>query len=128
LVGGNLKTLESLAGSASDINTAGKILFVEDTGEYMYSIDRMFWNLERSGKLSRLKGLIVGGFNIKLPDNPEDDFGKTLEEIVLEKVTEYGYPVCFDFPVGHQKNNFALTCGVKHQLNVTTGSCTLNKI
>lgn len=49
LAGGNLKTLESLAGSSSDISTDGKILFVEDTGEYMYSIDRMFWNLKRTG-------------------------------------------------------------------------------
>ena len=51
LVGGNLKTMESFAGSKSDILTDGKILFVEDTGEYLYSIDRMFWNLKRTGKL-----------------------------------------------------------------------------
>ena len=117
LVGGNLKTLESLAGSNSDIITKNKILFVEDTGEYLYSIDRMFWNLKRTGKLSQLKGLIIGGFKIKKDDEGEE-FGKTLEEIVLEKVSEYNYPVCFDFPVGHQKNNYALKCGVIHQLDV----------
>lgn len=119
LVGGNLKTLESLAGSCSDINTKNKILFVEDTGEYLYSVDRMFWSLKRTGKLSELKGLVVGGFKIK-KDDEDEEFGKTLEEIVLEKVKEYNYPVCFDFPVGHQKNNFALKCGVQHQLEVTT--------
>lgn len=117
LVGGNLKSIESLSGSASDIDTAGKILFVEDTGEYLYSIDRMFWNLKRSGKLDNLKGLIVGGFNIK-PDDEGAEFGKTLEEIVLEKVAPYNYPVCFDFPVGHQRANFALKCGVRHRLEV----------
>ncbi|HKO82424.1 MAG TPA: LD-carboxypeptidase [Chitinophagaceae bacterium] len=127
LVGGNLKTLESLAASGSDINTAGKILFVEDTGEYMYSIDRMFWNLKRSGKLSQLKGLIVGGFKIKV-DTDGDEFGKTLEEVVLEKVKRYDYPVCFDFPVGHQKNNFALKCGVKHKLIVQQHQCTLTEM
>lgn len=73
LIGGNLKTIESLAGSKSEIRTAGKILFVEDTGEYLYSIDRMFWNLKRSGKLSHLRGLIVGGFKIK-PDDPGEEF------------------------------------------------------
>jgi muramoyltetrapeptide carboxypeptidase len=78
----------------------------------------MFWNLKRTGKLSQLKGLIVGGFKIKKDDEGEE-FGKSLEEIVLEKITEYSYPVCFDFPVGHQKNNFALKCGVPHQLEVT---------
>ena len=117
LVGGNLKTLESLAASASDIVTKNKILFVEDTGEYLYSIDRMFYNLKRSGKLANLAGLVVGGFKIK-KDDVGSEFGKTLEEIVLEKISEYNYPVCFDFPVGHQKNNFALKCGVNHFLTI----------
>jgi muramoyltetrapeptide carboxypeptidase len=124
LVGGNLKTLEALAGSHSDINTKNKILFVEDTGEYLYSIDRMFWNLKRTGKLSNLAGLIVGGFKAK-KDDPGEEFGKTLEQIVLEKVSEYNYPVCFDFPVGHQKNNFALKCGVLHRLVVSNDQVSL---
>lgn len=119
LVGGNLKTIESLGGSASGINTKGRILFVEDTGEYLYSIDRMFWNLKRSGKLSDLAALVVGGFKIKT-DDPGEEFGRTVIDIVMEQVKEYKYPVCFDFPVGHQKNNFALKCGVMHQLTVGT--------
>jgi muramoyltetrapeptide carboxypeptidase len=127
LVGGNLKTIESLAGSNSDIKTRDKILFVEDTGEYLYSIDRMFWNLKRTGKLSHLKGLIIGGFKPKKDDEGEE-FGKTLEEIVIEKVSEYNYPVCFDFPVGHQKNNLALKCGVMHRLSIHLNECRLNEI
>ena len=124
LVGGNLKTIESLAGSASDIDTKGKILFVEDTGEYPYSVDRMFWNLERSGKLHGLAGLVVGGFRLKA-DDPGEEFGKGLYEIVLEKVGKFGYPVCFDFPVGHQRNNFALKCGVRHKLQVQAAETVL---
>ncbi|CAN5598060.1 LD-carboxypeptidase [soil metagenome] len=124
LVGGNLKTIESLAGSKSDLITKNKILFVEDTGEYLYSIDRMFWNLKRSGKLSDLKGLIVGGFKVKKDDEGEA-FGKTVAEIVLEKITEYNYPVCFDFPVGHQKYNVALKCGASHRLIVQQNECKL---
>ncbi len=127
LVGGNLKTIETLAGSKSDLQTDGKILFVEDTGEYLYSIDRMFWNLLRTGKLEDLKGLIVGGFKIK-PDDPGDEFGRALQDIVLEKVKGFNYPVCFDFPVGHQKNNFALKCGVIHKLVVTPDAVTLTEI
>ena len=126
LIGGNLKTLETLAGSASDIKTAGKILFVEDTGEYLYSLDRMFWNLKRTGKLRALKGLIIGGFNIK-PDDEGEEFGRTLEEIVLDKIKDYHYPVCFDFPVGHQRANFALKCGVKHRLTVSADSVALTE-
>ncbi|MBX2922349.1 MAG: LD-carboxypeptidase [Chitinophagaceae bacterium] len=127
LIGGNLKTIENLAGSKSEIKTAGKFLFLEDTGEYLYSIDRMFWNLKRTNKLSQLKGLIVGGFKIK-PDEPGEEFGRTLQDIVWEKVKEYNYPVCFDFPVGHQKNNFALKCGVLHRLSVTSAKVELVEI
>lgn len=127
LVGGNLKMLETIAGTKSDITTNGKILFVEDTGEYLYSIDRMFWSLKRTGKLDKLKGLIIGGFKIKATDTQEEEFGKSLYEIVLEKVKDFNYPVCFDFPVGHQKNNFALKCGVKHELTVTTSGSILKE-
>lgn len=127
LIGGNLSIIETLSGTRSDINTEGKILFVEDAGEYLYSIDRMFWNLKRSGKLSSLKGLIIGGFKVK-PDDPGDEFGRTAYEIITEKIKEYNYPVCFDFPVGHQKNNFALKCGTKHILNVDSNGSSLQSI
>ena len=55
VVGGNLSILYSLIGSPSDINTDGKILFLEDIDEYLYHIDRMMISLKRSGKLSNLK-------------------------------------------------------------------------
>ncbi|RKR83828.1 muramoyltetrapeptide carboxypeptidase [Mucilaginibacter gracilis] len=117
LIGGNLSIIANLAATKSDIETRNKILFLEDTDEYLYNIDRMFWNLKRSGKLSNLAGLVIGGFKTK-PDTTGDEFGKTIYQIVTEKVKEYNYPVCFDFPVGHQRNNFALKCGVEHVLNV----------
>jgi muramoyltetrapeptide carboxypeptidase len=128
LIGGNLKTIESLAGSKSDLVTRNKILFVEDTGEYLYSIDRMFWSLKRTEKLDQLKGLIIGGFKIKKDDADAEPFGKSLQDIVLEKVKDFNYPVCFDFPVGHQKNNFALKCGVTHRLSISSTHCSLKEI
>ena len=127
LIGGNLKTIESLSGTGSDIKTEGKILFVEDTGEYLYSIDRMFWQLKRTGKLDYLEGLIIGGFKVKADDAGED-FGITLQEIVLEKLTGYDYPVCFNFPVGHQKDNYALKYGVRHRLEVKMDGTSLEEI
>ena len=102
-------------------------MFVEDTGEYLYSIDRMFWNLKRTGKLSHLKGLIVGGFKIK-PDDPGEEFALSIHDIVVEKIKRYQYPVCFDFPVGHQRNNYALKCGVPHRLNVTPALSELKEL
>jgi muramoyltetrapeptide carboxypeptidase len=118
LTGGNLRTIESLGGSLSDLRTEGTILFLEDAGEYLYSIDRMFYNLKRSGKLEKLNGLLIGGFKVK-PDDPGDEFGKSVYNIVREQVEGYKYPVCFNFPVGHQKINYALKCGVKYNLTVT---------
>lgn len=127
LVGGNLSIIETLAGSESDLDTKNKILFIEDTGEYLYSIDRMLWNLKRSGKLKNLKGLIIGGFKVK-PDDAGEEFGKSVYEIVLEKVKEYNYPVAFDFPVGHQRNNFALKCGFNYTLEVNEKGSALRTV
>jgi muramoyltetrapeptide carboxypeptidase len=118
LIGGNLSIIQNLMGTSSEINTNGRILFLEEVGEYLYSLDRMFVNLKRAGKLSGLKGLIIGGFNKIKADDPGEEFGRTVYDIVREKVENYKYPVCFNFPVGHQKNNFALKCGAMHVLTV----------
>lgn len=109
VIGGNLSILYSLIGSESDINTEGKILFIEDLDEYLYHIDRMMMNLKRNGKLSKLAGLIVGSMN-EMNDNPIP-FGKTAEEIIAEAVDEYDYPVAFNFPAGHLDNNNTLVLG-----------------
>ena len=116
IVGGNLSILYSLIGSSSDLNTDGKILFIEDLDEYLYHIDRMMMNLKRSGKLSNLKGLIVGGMT-KMNDNTIP-FGKDAESIIKDAVSEYSYPVCFGFPAGHIKDNRALKLGVIAELKV----------
>lgn len=116
LIGGNLTILVMLAGSVSDMIYEGKILFIEDVGEYLYSLDRMMWNLNRSGKLASLKGLIVGGFsNMKDNDIP---FGKSAQEIIYEHVKNYDYPVCFNFPAGHISDNNALILGKEVNLKV----------
>lgn len=128
LVGGNLSMLVSVAGTPSEMNTKGKILFLEEVGEYLYSLDRMMGNLQRSGKLSQLEGLVIGGFNRTKPDDPGEEFGRTLYDIVYEKVKDYRYPVCFNFPVGHQRNNYALKCGVLHKLEVNAGTVKLEEI
>jgi len=128
LIGGNLRTLENLAGTNSDIETDGKILFLEEVDEPLYNIDRMFWNFKRTGKLDRLAGLIICGFKT-MPDDPEEQhFSLNLQQIILEKTKDADYPICFDFPVGHQVNNYALKCGCKHQLDVTPTATTLSEL
>ena len=116
LVGGNLSLLVHLTGTPSDISTNNKILFIEDTGEYIYNIDRMLYQLKRSGKLNKLAGLIVGGFT-ELKDT-ERPFGKTVYEVIREITREYNYPVCFGFPVSHEKENYAVKAGVHYRLQV----------
>ena len=117
LVGGNLSILYSQAGTPSDIDTAGKILFLEDLDEYLYHIDRMMMNLKRSGKLKDLAGLIVGGMT-EMKDNTIP-FGKTAEEIIHDAVKEYTYPVVYGFPAGHIPNNYPMIFGSEVTLNVT---------
>lgn len=116
LVGGNLSLLAHLIGTESDIKTRGRILFLEDTGEYLYNIDRMMYQLKRSGKLSKLAGLIIGGFTDS--KDTERPFGQTAYEIIYDVVKEYDYPVCFGFPVSHGKENYALKIGVGYKLKV----------
>ena len=116
LIGGNLSLLAHLVGTASDINTKNKILFIEDIGEYIYNVDRMMYQLKRSGKLDKLAGLIVGKFSdMKDTERP---FGQTAEEVIRDIVKEYDYPICFNFPVSHEKENYALKIGVKYTLTV----------
>lgn len=111
LIGGNLTLLVMMAGSVSEQDYSEKILFLEDVGEYLYSLDRMMWNLKRSGKLTNLKGLIVGSFS-EMKDN-DIPFGQTAEQIIMEHVKEFDYPVCFNFPAGHINDNRALIFGRK---------------
>lgn len=116
LVGGNLSILYSLRGTPYDLDTNNKILFIEDLSEQLYHLDRMMMNLKTGGLLSNLNGLIVGSFTgIKDNDTP---FGKTVEEIILDAVLEYNYPVIFQFPAGHQKENYALKLGCPININV----------
>jgi muramoyltetrapeptide carboxypeptidase len=124
LIGGNLSLLLAISGSVSDMNYDGKILFIEDVGEYLYAVDRMLRALERAGKLKNLAGLIVGAFT-DLKDN-DIPFGQTLPEIVMDVVAEYDYPVCFDFPAGHIPNNCSLVLGKKLNLLVTHNGVNIN--
>jgi muramoyltetrapeptide carboxypeptidase len=126
LIGGNLSLIAHLCGTSSEIKTKGKILFIEDVGEYIYNIDRMLYQLKRAGKLDKLAGLIVGGFtDIKDTTVP---FGQTVYEAIRDAVKEYDYPVCFNFPVSHGMENYALKIGVKHELTVSNKSVTLEEL
>jgi muramoyltetrapeptide carboxypeptidase len=126
LVGGNLSLIAHLSGTSSDIKTKGKILFLEDVGEYLYNVDRMFWQLDRSGKLDKLAGLIIGLFtDMKDTERP---FGKPVFDIIKDITAAYDYPVCFGFPVSHSDENYPLKTGVPHRLIVTNEKVQLKEL
>lgn len=116
LIGGNLALLAHIIGTASDYKTKDKILFIEDVGEQLYNLDRMMSQLKRSGKLAKLTGLIFGGFTDT--KDTERPFGKTIHEMLWDIVKKYDYPVCFDFPVSHADENYALKIGALCRLKV----------
>lgn len=116
VVGGNLSMLYSLLGSPSDLDTDGKILFIEDLDEYLYHIDRMMTNLERNGKLAKLAGMLVGHLS-DMHDNTIP-YGKNAEEIVAEHCAKYDFPVLFNFPAGHLPDNRAIRLGLPMRIEI----------
>ena len=123
IVGGNLSIICSLLGTKYEIESKGKILFLEEVDEYLYHIDRMMHQLKFAGKLELLAGLVLGDFT-EMKDN-ESPFGKTVHEIILDSVSEYNYPVCFGFPAGHDKKNLALPFGKSVEMSVSKEKATL---
>lgn len=110
IIGGNLSVLLSIMGTASEPNLDGKILFLEDLDEYLYHIDRMFQTLQRSGKLAKLKAILIGSF-IQIHDH-QVPFGHTVEDIILHHCKNYGYPIVFGVNTGHHLQNMAIPFGV----------------
>lgn len=123
LIGGNISLLHTLTGTPEDIDTTGRILFLEDVDENLHHLDRMMVHFKRTGKLEKLAGLLIGGLN-DMKDDPVP-YGMSPEEIVWDAVKEYNYPVAFGFPAGHINRNLALYLGREVRLNVVASQCTL---
>lgn len=117
MVGGNLCMLAHLIGSKNAIDTNGKILFLEDVGEYHYNIDRLLIQCKNAGLFDHLAGLVIGGFT-DLKD-PSSDFGASAYEIIKEHILGYTYPICFDFPISHSLSNFAIKQGQVYKLAIS---------
>jgi len=123
IVGGNLTLLHGLIGSKSSINTAGKILFIEDLGEYHYHIDRMLISLKRAGYFDNCNGLVVGDFSdLRKNTTP---FGKNIKEIILDAVKEFNFPVLFDFPAGHEELNMPIILGRNIIMDINSSKSTI---
>ena len=117
LVGGNLSVLYSILGSKSEIDYKDKILFIEDLDEYLYHIDRMMMNLKRNGYFDGLKAVIVGGMT-SMNDN-DIPWGKDSLEIIKDVLKDYDFPIIYNFPAGHIKDNRAMIFGKTITIDVT---------
>ena len=123
LIGGNLSVLMGLRGSRFDLDYQDAILFLEDVGEKPYQIDRMIQNLRFGGVLSQLSGLVLGQFS----DCDEDPLMmESIQESILSAVSEYDYPVCFNFPAGHVDYNLPLILGGNVTLHITKNNVELS--
>jgi muramoyltetrapeptide carboxypeptidase len=109
LVGGNLTILHTMLGSKESIDTSGKILFIEEIGEYKYHIDRMLQSMKRAGYFDNCKGLVVGDMS-KMRKNTTS-WGTSVEQLILDALSEYDFPIAFNMPAGHEKDNRALVLG-----------------
>lgn len=118
LIGGNLAIVTSMLGSKSQLDTKDKILFLEEIGEYKYSIDRMLQSLKRANYFSTIKAVIIG--DISLIKKNTTKWGSTVEQLILDALPK-DIPILFDFPAGHEPDNRAMIFGRKIKMTVNKG-------
>ena len=126
LVGGNLCLMTHLIGGENQLDTNGKILCIEDVGEYHYNVDRMLIQCKNAGLLDGLAGLVVGGFTDMKDDATA--FGETVTEMIQRLTKGYNYPICYDFSISHELNNMPVQLGASYQLSVAANAAVLTKI
>ena len=124
IVGGNLSVLYSIMGSKSEVDYKGKILFIEDLDEYLYHIDRMMMNLKRNGYFDGVKAVIVGGMS-SMNDN-EIPWGKDALQIIQDVLKDYKFPIIYNFPAGHIKDNRTLILGKVVSIDVNKNGSVVN--
>ena len=124
LIGGNLTILHTMLGSDTSLDTSGKILFIEEIGEYKYHIDRMLQSMKRAGYFENLNGLVVGDMS-KLRKNTTL-WGTSVEQLILDAIAEYDFPIAFNMPAGHEDDNRALVLGRTVELKVGKESSELS--
>ena len=124
LIGGNLTILHTMLGSKTSLDTSNRILFIEEIGEYKYHIDRMLRSLKRAGYFDNCKGLIIGDMTkIKKNTTP---WGSSIEQLILDVLSGYDFPIAFHMKAGHEKDNRALVFGKHIELKVSASHSEIN--
>lgn len=124
LVGGNLSLLASTIGTPYEIDTAGKLLLIEDIGEMPYQVDGMLQQLKQAGKLDALRGVVIGDFANAEPDDLERSL--TLKQVFHDYFHHQEFPVVGGFKIGHCMPHFAVPLGVNAVLSAEKRTLTVD--
>ncbi|SNZ04537.1 muramoyltetrapeptide carboxypeptidase [Terribacillus aidingensis] len=111
LVGGNLSLLISTLGTPDEIDTAGKLLLLEDIEEPPYRVDSMLNQLKQAGKLDSANGIIIGDFRTSIPEDPENLL--SYDQVFVDYLTELQKPVMKGFRIGHCNPNITVPLGTE---------------
>ena len=115
LVGGNLMLIASSLGTPWEIDTKGRIIFIEEIGERTYCVDRMLTQLRLAGKFDDCAGVVFGDFADCPIEYPE--FGLSLDEIIRDVVAPCGKPIFTGLRCGHCTPKLTLPFGVKCRMD-----------
>ncbi|MBM7616123.1 S66 peptidase family protein [Alkaliphilus hydrothermalis] len=125
IIGGNLSLIAATMGTPYEIDTKGKILFLEEIGEEPYSVDRMLTQLALAGKFDDAVGIILGDWNNCEAEKPEESL--SLMEVLEEMIVPYGKPTIYNLKAGHCTPKVTLPFGVMASLDADTGSLTIEE-
>ncbi|SET63795.1 muramoyltetrapeptide carboxypeptidase [Natronincola peptidivorans] len=119
IVGGNLALVSGTMGTPYEIDTRGKLLFLEEIGEEPYRVDRMLTQLALAGKLEDAEGVILGDWNDCDPQKRQVSL--SLMEVFEEIIVPYGKPTIYNLKAGHCTPKVTLPFGVEAALKATEG-------
>lgn len=126
LIGGNLSVVVSLIGTKYDIDTTGRIIFLEEMEEDPYRIDRMLTQMRMAGKFDRAAGAALGVFKDCVPSEKSSfDSSFTLKEVLKNRLGDLNIPVVYGMSFGHIKNKFTIPVGIKAEIDASKQTLTL---
>ena len=119
IVGGNLTLVTATMGTPYEIETKGRIVFLEDTGEAPYRVDRMLVQLRLAGKLQEAAGIVFGTCTDCGPGKSSFELSLSLSEVLMEQLGTLRVPVLAGLVFGHTKEKSVLPMGVEAELDAT---------
>lgn len=121
LIGGNLTVLAALLGTPWLPDFSGAILFLEDTGEAEYRVDRMLTQLALAGILGKAAGIVFGQCT-RCSAGVPDYQGFTIAQVLQQHLAPLGVPVFSGANIGHIGGQLSIPVGVRAEIDADAGS------